>query len=56
MSSRAVEADTSPLVAIGREDRPLGLVPPAFEVVGDLGKRGGEEGKSDKSDLEKHGR
>lgn len=38
-----VEADAASLVAVGRVDCPLGLVPAALEAIRDLGGREGEE-------------
>ena len=54
MGSGAVKADISSLVAVRRIDRPLGLVPSAFEVVGDLGKGGRDKSKSKESDMAEH--
>ena len=54
MGGRTVEADCASLIAARREDRPFSLVPPAFEVVGDLGEGEGEESKGEQSCLTEH--
>ena len=54
MGGGAVKADTTTLVAAGRVGGPFGLIPPAFEVIRDLGKSEGEESKGEKSGLVEH--
>lgn len=49
-----VKGDFATLVTAGRIDGPCSLVPPAFEVLGDLGKGEREESKGEKSSLEEH--
>lgn len=55
MGGGAVQAHLASLVAVGCVDRPFGLVPPAFEIVGDLGKGRREKSESEKSYLAEHG-
>lgn len=49
-----VKGNNTTRVTVRCVDRPCGLIPPAFEVVRDLGKREGKESKGEKSSLAQH--
>ena len=54
VSRGAVKGNRATLVAAGRVDGPLSLVPSIFKVLGDLCKGKGKESKGQKSGLAEH--
>jgi hypothetical protein len=54
IGSRAVERDFTALIAVWRVNGPCGLVPAAFEVVGDLRKGERKDRESEEEGLAEH--
>jgi hypothetical protein len=50
----AIKGDCTTLIAVGGIGWPCGLIPPALEIVRDLGKGDGEESQDQKRGLAEH--